>query len=437
MSEGRKLRILVLSEPAWAEENNTGNTLSNFFSGFPAEFANIYFRPGEPHNSLCHRYFQVTDYMVLEHLLKHRKIGRMFEIQEKTEDKKAEEKAEETVSSSDSFDQKARKHNSFYGLLLRELAWKMAKVDNDALYAFIDEFQPDVIYAPVYGNLRMTRIFSRIKDHTGLPMVSLISDDHYFPEPAKKTPLRLWYHHALQKNLKKMFRRIDCLLTMTQEQADAYEPIYGKPLEVIKKSAVISYQAHEKQPVIRLIYGGGIYFGREETLVKLAEAVKKLNEARHRYELYIYSGNTVSEEHMRVLNDRKNSFFMGKISYPQLLQEYHRSDIAVHAEGFDAESIEKVKLSFSTKIIDCLQSGSPVLCIADESSAGARYLERENAAVVVHDPTKIEEGIRELDEHYEIWQKRAYDCLEKNHSHAHNLERLEQIFNGVVREKAD
>ena len=55
MAEQRKLRILVISEPAWAEENNTGNTLSNFFTGFPAEFANIYFRPGMPHNSLCHR----------------------------------------------------------------------------------------------------------------------------------------------------------------------------------------------------------------------------------------------------------------------------------------------------------------------------------------------------------------------------------------------
>ena len=432
MAEQRKLRILVLSEPAWAEENNTGNTLSNFFTGFPAEFANIYFRPGEPHNSLCHKYFQVTDYMVLQNLLKHKKIGRAWETGE-PDQQNSSDTTEET--SSDSFDAKARKHNSFYGMLARELAWKMAKVDNDALYAFIDDFQPDVIYAPVYGNLRMTRIFSRIKDRTGLPMVSLISDDHYYPEPVKKTPLRIWYHHALQKNLKKMFARIDCFLTMTQEQADAYEPIYGKPLEVIKKSAVIPYQAHEKQPVLRLIYGGGIYFGREETLVQLAQVIQKLNEHGHCYELHIYSRSPVSEKNMRILNDRKNSFFEGKISYSQLLQEYQNSDIAVHAEGFEAESIEKVKLSFSTKIIDCLQSGAPVLCIADESSAGARYLEREHAAVVVHDPKHIKDGIKELDDHYSYWQKQAYDCLERNHSHERNLKRLEEIFDSLAERK--
>ena len=424
MAEQRKLRILVLSEPAWAEENNTGNTLSNFFTGFPAEFANIYFRPGEPHNSLCRRYFQVTDYMVLQHLLKRRKIGRAWET--------GSAGTESTENDSDSFDQKARKHNSFYGMLARELAWKMAKVDNDALYAFIADFQPDIIYAPVYGNLRMTRIFSRIKDRTGLPMVSLISDDHYFPEPDKKTPLRIWYHHALQKNLRKMFRRIDCFLTMTQEQADAYEPLYGKKMEVIKKSAVIPYQAHVKQPLIRLIYGGGIYFGREETLVKLAGAIQKLNEHGHRYELHIYSGSEISEQNMAVLNDRRNSFVEGKISYPRLLQEYQNSDIAVHAEGFDADSIKKVKLSFSTKIIDCLQSGAPVLCIADESSAGARYLEREHAAVIVHDPAGIADGIKELDENYSYWQKQAYDCLERNHSHECNLKRLETIFDSLA-----
>ena len=429
MAEQRKLRILVISEPAWAEENNTGNTLSNFFTGFPAEFANIYFRPGMPHNSLCHRYFQVTDYMVVQYLLKHKPIGKAWE-EEGTKGYNDGTPAAE--GSSESFDQKARKHNSFYGMLLREAAWAMAKVDNEALYTFISDFHPDVIYAPVYGNLRMTRIISRIKDRTGLPLVSLISDDHYYPEPVKKTPLRLWYHHALQKNLKQMFSRIDCFLTMTQEQAAAYEPLYGKKMEVIKKSAVIPYQAHVKQAIIRLIYGGGIYFGREETLVQLAEAVKKLNEGGHRYELYIYSGNAVSDAHLSILNDRDNSFFMGKISYPELLKEYQKSDIAVHVEGFDAESMEKVKLSFSTKIIDCLQSGAPVLCIADASSAGAHYLETEQAAVVVHAPSQISEGIQEIDRHYDLWQQRAYACLERNHSHQRNLERLEAIFNTLV-----
>lgn len=433
MAEKRKLRILVLSEPAWAEENNTGNTLSNFFTGFPAEFANIYFRPGKPNNRLCHRYFQVTDYMVLEHLLKRKPVGITWEDDEnavETEDYEINE------STSESFDQKARKHNSFYGMLMRELAWKLTTVDNKAMYSFIADFQPDVIYAPVYGNLRMTRIFSRIQERTGLPMVSLISDDHYFPEPVKRTPLRLWYHYALQKSLKKMFLHIDYFLTMTQEQADAYEPLYGKPLDVIKKSAVIPYRAHVKHDVLRLIYGGGIYFGREETLIQVTAAVKELNAHGHRYELHIFSGSNVTTEHLSVLNDRVNSFFEGKISYPELLKEYQNSDIAVHAEGFDVESIEQVKLSFSTKIIDCLQSGAPVLCIADESSAGARYLEREHSAVIVHDPSQIAEGIQEIDSHYDYWQKRAFECLEKNHSHEHNLEHLSAIFDSLMQEKS-
>ena len=62
----------------------------------------------------------------------------------------------------------------------------------------------------------------------------------------------------------------------------------------------------------------------------------------------------------------------------------------------------------------------------------AHYLETEQAAVVVHAPSQISEGIQEIDRDYDLWQQRAYACLERNHSHQRNLERLEAIFNTLV-----
>jgi hypothetical protein len=425
--EKRPLRILVLSEPAWAEENNTGNTLSNLFRDFPAEFANIYFRPQKPHNSICHHYYQVTDYMVLEHLLKRKPIGRRFE---------GDGSQEQEKDASEQFDAQARHHVNFYTSLFRELAWKMTRVDTENMYRFIEDFHPDLIYAPVYGNLRMTRVFSRIKDHTGLPMVSLISDDHYYPKPHPKTPLRMWYHAMLQKSLVKMMRRIDLFYTMTDEQAEAYEPLYGRPIRVIKKSAVIPYQKHTRNEVLQILYGGGIYFGREETLVDTARAVRNLNKDHKQAQLHIYSGSPVSKEAMAVLNDGENSFFEGQVSYGDLLKAYQHCDLALHVEGFDAGSMAKVSMSFSTKIIDCLQSGAPVLCVADESSAGARYLEKEKAAVVVHRPEEIQQGIQEILDHYDQWQEAAHRCLMRNHDPSANRERLERDFRELIKERA-
>ena len=140
--------------------------------------------------------------------------------------------------------------------------------------------------------------------------------------------------------------------------------------------------------------------------------------------------------HLALDHDGDFVTFLNGILDVHICSANQNSDIAVHAEGFDVESIEQVKLSFSTKIIDCLQSGAPVLCIADESSAGARYLEREHSAVIVHDPSQIAEGIQEIDSHYDYWQKRAFECLEKNHSHEHNLEHLSAIFDSLMQEKS-
>ncbi len=76
------------------------------------------------------------------------------------------------------FDVKARRHRGFYATLLRELAWKVTKTNTDSMYRFIDAFHPDLIYAPIYGNLCICCITFAIQSHTHLPMVSLISDDH-------------------------------------------------------------------------------------------------------------------------------------------------------------------------------------------------------------------------------------------------------------------
>ena len=82
----------------------------------------------------------------IQYLLKHKPIGKAWE-EEGTKGYNDGTPAAE--GSSESFDQKARKHNSFYGMLLREAAWAMAKVDNEALYTFISDFHPDVIIGSV------------------------------------------------------------------------------------------------------------------------------------------------------------------------------------------------------------------------------------------------------------------------------------------------
>ena len=59
------MKVLIISQELWSENNNGGNVLSNLFSGFDAEFAQIYCSPGTPNNKICKRYFQITDSMIV------------------------------------------------------------------------------------------------------------------------------------------------------------------------------------------------------------------------------------------------------------------------------------------------------------------------------------------------------------------------------------
>ena len=77
-----KLRILILSSEVWQDGTNGGNVLTNIFQGFDAEFAQIYCSPGVPQNEICTKYYQMTDSMVINNLLKRTQIGKGFSITE-------------------------------------------------------------------------------------------------------------------------------------------------------------------------------------------------------------------------------------------------------------------------------------------------------------------------------------------------------------------
>ena len=55
------MRILIIADEVWNDSIHGNNVLTNWFEDFPAEFAEIYCSPGIPKNSICKKYFQITD----------------------------------------------------------------------------------------------------------------------------------------------------------------------------------------------------------------------------------------------------------------------------------------------------------------------------------------------------------------------------------------
>lgn len=411
------MRILVLSKEAWRDDQNGGNVLSNIFSGFEAEFAQITCAAAKPSNSLCKRYFQMTDSMMLDycrHLGRPNTIGRELNYEEYP-------KAEYDPHA----DVEVGVIKKWIGgeavRIAREFFWWVVPWHTKRLDDFVLAFNPDVIFAPCYGNhymLRLTRIVYKL---TRKPVISYISDDFYTNRQYRVSPLYWINHFLLRKHVKQTIPYYKLMYTMTEEQKLQCEKDFGVPMKIVCKSGEFPPEK-EKTRVndpIKFIYAGGIYLNRWKTLAHIAEAMRRINQDGIKMRLNIYTHNKLSPKQERLINDGTTSILHNGVPLEKLKEIYAAGDIALHVEAFDLKSRWAVRLSFSTKIVDCLESGCAVMAVCDKKQAGGAYLKRHNAAICINSLSDTERVLREVLEHPERiieYQRKAFQLGRRFHN---------------------
>ena len=166
------MKILILSAEVWRDDTNGGNVLSNLIKGLDAEVAQIFCNPGEPDNALCKRYYQMTDGMVVRNFFRHRPIGKELVY----EDYPCNNNQTEAVAEQPNKKMYSFFHNHRLGIFyfVRNFLWNHSNWKTDGLKKFIDEFAPDIIFAPCYGSKFMLRLTRFVADRTGKKVISYI-----------------------------------------------------------------------------------------------------------------------------------------------------------------------------------------------------------------------------------------------------------------------
>ena len=410
------MRILVVSQTSWSSDNNGGNTLDNLFREVNAEFAHIYFSEGQPNTDICNLFYQVTDKMIIDHIVKRTKIGKIVH------------KDESKINNEIKIENSLKKYKNIYTIIARELLWKISDVLNKEMDEFITEFNPDVIYAPIYGNFIMLRIAALIKNKYKKPMISFISDDLYSYKK-QSSKVENIYQYFLRKKLYDFFKLPDIIYTMTEEQKVEYQDIFNRELRLLKKSYYNLLPMNNIHKPIRYIYAGGTYLGRDNILNKLIDIFEQKSVNDVYAILDVYSNDTSN------IKKSKCSRLHNSISYDDLLLAYTESDVALHVESFDEYNRTTTRLSFSTKIVDCLQSGNAILAICPSDNAGFKYLENENAAVCIDsdDKDEIMKGIELIEKDYVNMQFNARKCVISKHDPKVNCQMLEEAFSSLVK----
>lgn len=405
------MRILIISKEAWRDEQNGGNVLSNIFANFNAEFAQVYCNEQEPNNNLCCHYYQMTDKMMVNNIMHKTKVGKVLNYNQPPKNTIAQT---ESYKSSTSFLAGSIKR------LLREIVWKIGKWDAEEIIQFTRSFNPDIIFAPCYGNHYMHNLTILVHNALNVPVISYISDDFYTNKQFRFSPIFWINHFILRKNTRKVFKHYSLVYTMTEEQKKQCEQDFGAKMRILCKSGLFNYkmEKHLVNNPIRFVYAGGIYLNRWKTLGKIAEVMRKINSEGIKMTLDIFTNNPLTEAMQSVINDGVTSKVNKVVPLVELRKIYQASDVAIHAEAFDISNRHTVRMSFSTKIVDCLDSGCAVMAVCDEKQAGFAYLKRNDAAICISDLSKLEDELRRINNNPAIlldYQKKAFELGRRNH----------------------
>lgn len=382
------MKILVVSNTAWDDENSFGNTFSNIFKGMEGvEIYNVCCRNGKFNNDVVKKAVQMTDRSVLKSVYKFKydPCHEMGKDEDLNEDVNIE------------LSEKARKKRRAASFFIRDIIWKLGKwKKSKKLNEFLDEIDVDVIYIPTYSSKHLCNVQLYIINKLNVPVVAHISDDDFGKNPYASIGHKL-YKIGLRNKYRRIIKKCAYLEVFAQNMKDEYEKEFQKPCFLIGKGVdttslkpIVYNEIQNKQ--IKFVYTGNLGDERYAVLCKIGQELDKF---KQRGVLDIYSATLLTEEMTSKFDGCNSINFHGAISKKDVDKVQKGADYLIHVEGFSKRAIFSTRMSFSTKIIDYLLSGKPIFAIGPEEVNSIRVLKNEQIAIVATNEddiyTKIED----------------------------------------------
>lgn len=383
------MKILTISLNAWNDTKATGNTFSNFFANKEEDtiFSNIYCRKEPYQNTICEKYYRVTESDIIKSLLKGTPCGNEVKCDKISEGHKDGKR----ISKTNVKDWLMHKFRPSVMLFFREFVWLTDRWKSLSLDKFLDEVSPDIIYMHGHNNRYMHDLLWYCQKKTNAKVVVFFGDDMYGLKSYR--PGQLLYHQWLRKKLVYTIEHTDMLLGGSQKLCLEYGERFSRVFYPQYKTCtnivfpnVIGPKSH-----FSLVYAGNLLYGRKEMLIQLVKVLKKVNQLHEsKIQLFIYSANPLSLKELSILNDCSNSFFMGGKPYKEICEILNKCDVSLFLESFEKHNIRQTRLSFSTKIIDYMQSSSSLLVYGPKEIASVQYLADSCAALVANNEAEME-----------------------------------------------
>lgn len=425
------MRILTISLNAWNDTLATGNSFSNFFSNRDEgdAFANIYCRSERINNSICSRYFRVTEKDILKSFARFSSAGSSFDAS--AIDNGVVSSQESLLSTNNPQGNLLRRLRPASLLFLRELIWYIPTWKGKKIKQFLADFKPDIIYMHVHSNWYMHKLLWFCQKLTGAKVVVFSGDDVWSYK--QKGILHLLYHWRLRHYLRKTFTSADVVLGGSPQLCKEFGEVFKiniKPLYKTCNNISVPNKKEYRFP-LKAVYCGNLLYGRDDVLVLLAKQLPLLNKDGIKLQLFIYSNTLLSNDKMSVLDDGINCFYKGAKPFSEIIRILNESDFSIFAESYNPRCVKETRLSFSTKIIDYMQASSAIIAVGPSEIASIDYLKRSGLAIVVDKPDdflNVMEHIISTPDDIFVSTQHKYEYALKNHSKPSLLQKMRGLL---------
>lgn len=414
------MKILFVSQSPINASISIGNTFLNIFKDFEnLDIASVYTKKGYPDKRI-ETAFRVDEKMIIKGLT----LKPAGEIVEKRYQGEKEIDGKTTIFA------KRKRWTIFFWL--QNLIWCLPFWKSKKLKKFIDDYNPDVVFSVLSDSVPLNRMIRFVHKYTKKPLCLYAWDDNYSMKTCGKSPLKKLNRLFSRVSMRKTVKKASEFYVISNIQKTEYEKFFKRNCKILTKSEDFSQLAKLKESYnkpLQLLYAGNVGMNRWKSLAIIAEVLQKLNQDEIKAQLYIYSGNTLTEQMKEALEVKDTSFFMGSVSADKIQELQLSADMLVHVEGLDKKSQIEVHQSFSTKLVDCFKSARPILAVGPRNVASIEHLIDNECAIVASSEQELYEKLAEFvddTEKLNVLSLNSYNCGKKHHNKLDMKKMLEE-----------
>jgi len=395
---------------------------------FPKEsLASLYIRADIADSPICERYFHIYEGRVLASVYNPKiKTGEEYSlsnIPQLQDDQNAEKKR---------YGKYGKKRNWFY-LFLREYAWLLGRWKSKELDAFLDDYQPEVLFFPIESYIHFNRVNEYIiKRCKPKKVVGYMWDDNFTYKQEKGSIGFLLHRWWLRHSVRRLVKRCDTVFAICPKMKRELDAEFGIDSVLLTKpiyqfNEVKQYHPHTP---IKILYTGKLLYGRDEAIARIVDAIKIVNKDSQKVLLQIYTNTELSEPLKERINVPSCCEIKEFVPQSEALRLQTEADILLFVESLSDKHLT-ARLSFSTKITDYLAAGACIWAVGNEDLAPIEYLQKEDAAMISTSKNTIVDQLKRIVENYDIlpnYAEKAHKIGVSNHSQEEIIKR----FMGVM-----